>query len=35
MKIKRYNESIDQNLKSEILSLLTDITEYWYKNCWI
>jgi hypothetical protein len=26
MKIKRYNESIDQNLKSEILGLLTDIT---------
>lgn len=27
MKIKRYNESIDKNLKSEILSLLTDITD--------
>jgi hypothetical protein len=27
MKIKRFNESIDQNLKSEILSLLTDITD--------
>jgi hypothetical protein len=27
MKIKRYNESIDQNLKSEILGLLTDITD--------
>lgn len=27
MKIKRYNESVDQNLKLEILSLLTDITD--------